>query len=261
MSSFAGKVVLVTGSSRGIGAAIAKEFAKEGASVALHGRDRAALAEVADLILSGANDLHRPDGEARLIQVAADVTDFADIERMRAEIEASLGPVDILVTNAGGSLTKPGPLETIPEEGWHASVNANLTATFLTIKSFLPGMKARKSGVIITMSSAAARRPHPHSPIPYAAAKAGIQMMTQHLAAQAGPDGIRVNCLAPETILTERNEMQIPEEQKKMLIGMHPVRRLGTPEDVARAAVYLASEDAGWITGVILDVSGGAVMT
>ena len=260
MSSLAGKVALVTGSSRGIGAAIAREFAKEGASVALHGRDRAALAEVAKVILGEANDLHHLD-RPRVAQTTGDVTKFADIEAMRTQIEQSLGPVDILVTNAGGSLTKPGPLEMIPEDGWHASVNANLTATFLTIKSFLPGMKDRKSGVIITMSSAAARRPHPHSPIPYAAAKAGIQMMTQHLAAQAGPDGIRVNCLAPETILTERNEQQIPNEQKTMLVGMHPIRRLGTPEDVARAAVYLASGDAGWITGIILDVSGGAVMT
>ena len=271
MSSLKGKVALITGSSRGIGAAIAREFAREGASVALHGRDRAALAEVANVILSDAYALrsgsdegkapHRPGGEPRIIQTTGDVTNFADIEAMRAEIEKSLGPVDILVTNAGGSLTKPGPLEAISEDGWHASVNANLTATFLTIKSFLPGMKARKSGVIITMSSAAARRPHPRSPIPYAAAKAGIQMMTQHLAAQVGPDGIRVNCLAPETILTERNEQQIPNEQKTMLVDMHPIRRLGTPEDVARAAVYLASDDAGWITGIILDVSGGAVMT
>jgi 3-oxoacyl-[acyl-carrier protein] reductase len=271
VSLLAGKVALITGSSRGIGAAIAREFAKEGASVALHGRDRAALAEVATVILSEGHalrsgseegkDRHPPGGEPRVIQTTGDVTSFADIEAIRAEVEQSLGPVDILVTNAGGSLTKPGPLESIAEDGWHATVNANLTATFLTIKSFLPGMKARKSGVIITMSSAAARRPHPHSPIPYAAAKAGIQMMTQHLAAQAGPDGIRVNCLAPETILTERNDQQIPNEQKTMLVAMHPIRRLGTPEDVARAAVYLASDDAAWITGVILDVSGGAVMS
>jgi 3-oxoacyl-[acyl-carrier protein] reductase len=84
-------------------------------------------------------------------------------------------------------------------------VDGNLTATFLTIKCFLPGMKERRSGAIITMSSAAARRAHPQSHVPYAAAKAGVQMMTQHLAAQVGPYGIRVNCLAPETILTEKN--------------------------------------------------------
>ena len=189
-----------------------------------------------------------------------DVTVFADLQAMRADIEQALGPVDILVANAGGSFTMPGPLETIPEDGWHASVEGNLTATFLTIKCFLPRMKERKSGCIITMSSAAARRPHPQSPIPYAAAKAGIQMLTQHLAAQVGPDGIRVSCIAPETILTDRNEERIPEAQKRSLVDMHPIRRLGTPDDVARAAVFLASDQSAWITGAILDVSGGAVM-
>jgi 3-oxoacyl-[acyl-carrier protein] reductase len=179
---------------------------------------------------------------------------------MRAEVEKALGPVDILVANAGGSYTKPGPFETITEEGWNASVTGNLTATFLTIKSFLPGMKARGSGSILTMSSAAARRPHPQSPVPYAAAKAGIEMLTQHLATQVGPSGIRVNCIAPETILTERNNELIPEKQKTALVDIHPIRRLGTPEDIARAALFLVSDDAAWITGIVLDVSGGAVM-
>ena len=169
-------------------------------------------------------------------------------------------PVDVLVANAGGSFTAPGPLEEIGEDGWRASVDGNLTATFLTLKSVLPGMKARKTGSIITVSSAAARRPHPHSPIPYAAAKAGIQMLTQHVAAQVGPLGIRVNCIAPETILTERNQQRISEAQQRSLVEMHPIRRLGTPEDVARAALFLASRDAAWMTGVVLDVSGGSVM-
>jgi 3-oxoacyl-[acyl-carrier protein] reductase len=155
----------------------------------------------------------------------------------------------------------PGPLETLSEEGWRASVEGNLTATFLTIKCFLPRMKERKSGNIITMSSAAARRPHPHSPVPYAAAKAGIQMLTQHLAAQVGPDGIRVNCIAPETILTERNEEQIPDAQKQSLVAMHPIRRLGSPDDVAATALFLASDESAWLTGLIIDVSGGAVMS
>lgn len=121
-------------------------------------------------------------------------------------------------------------------------------------------MKQRKAGNVVTLSSSAARRPHPQSPIPYAAAKAGIQMLTQHLAAQAGPHGIRVNCIAPETILTERNQQWIPDQQKQALVEMHPIRRLGTPEDVADAALYLASEQSSWITGLILDVTGGAVM-
>lgn len=251
MSTLAGKVALVTGSSRGIGAAIATLFAQHGARVALHGRDDPALSAVRAAIGRGAGEV---------IQVRADVTRLAEIERMRRAVEGALGPVDILVANAGGSFTKPGPLEDISEEAWRASVDGNLTATFLTIKSILPGMKQRKAGNIITISSAAARRPHPRSPIPYAAAKAGIQMLTQHLAAQVGPDGIRVNCIAPETILTERNEERIPPAQRPALVDLHPIRRLGTPQDVARAAVFLASDDAGWITGVVLDVAGGAVM-
>jgi 3-oxoacyl-[acyl-carrier protein] reductase len=247
-----GKVALVTGSSRGIGAAIARAFAQQGSKVVLHGRDATALAAVG-------RDIGRAGGQS--LAIAADVTRFADIENMRQQIERELGPVDILVANAGGSFTKPGPLEELPEEGWRASVEGNLTATFLTIKSFLPGMKQRSSGNIITMSSAAARRPHPQSPVPYAAAKAGIQMLTQHLAAQVGPFGIRVNCIAPETILTDRNVELIPEAMKQTLVEQHPIRRLGRPDDVASAALYLASDQSAWITGMILDLSGGAVMT
>ena len=251
MAALTGKVALVTGSSRGIGAAIAVLFAREGAKVVVHGRDRAAMSAVAAAI-------ERDEGYVR--QVTGDVTRIADLDAMRSEIERAAGPVDILVANAGGSPTPPGPFEAIPEAAWRAAVDGNLTATFLSIKCFLPAMKDRKSGNIITMSSAAARRPHPRSPVPYAAAKAGIQMMTQHLAAQVGPFGIRVNCLAPETILTERNEANIPDETKNSLVEMHPIRRLGTPDDVARAALFLASDASAWITGQIIDVAGGAVM-
>jgi 3-oxoacyl-[acyl-carrier protein] reductase len=251
MSTLNDMVALVTGSSRGIGAAIARLFAEQGAKVAVHGRDTAALAAVQA-------DIERAGGMA--MQVVGDITRFTEIEAMRHEIEREFGPIEILVANAGGSFTMPGPLEQMSEEGWHASLDGNLTTTFLTIKSILPGMKERQAGNIITISSAAARRPHPQSPIPYAAAKAGIQMLTQHLAAQVGPDGIRVNCLAPETILTERNQQRIPEAQQKALVDLHPIKRLGTPEDVARAALFLASEESAWITGVILDVTGGAVM-
>lgn len=251
MSNLSGKVALVTGSSRGIGAAIAGLLAREGAKVAVHGRDSVALSAVR---------AHIERAGGRAMQVTADVTSFAELESMRREIEGELGPLDILVANAGGSLTKPGPLEETSEDEWRASVDGNLTATFLTIKSFLPGMKERKSGNIITISSAAARRPHPMSPIPYAAAKAGIQMLTQHLASQVGPYNIRVNCVAPETILTERNQEWIPRSQIQPLIEQHPIRRLGRPEDVARAALFLVSDESAWITGAILDVSGGAVM-
>ncbi|MFL5640029.1 MAG: SDR family NAD(P)-dependent oxidoreductase [Gemmatimonadaceae bacterium] len=246
-----GKVALVTGSSRGIGAAIATLFAREGAKVVVHGRDAAALSKVT-------SEIEKTGGTA--IQVKADVTSFAEIEQMRLEVEKALGPIDILVANAGGSFTKPGPLEELTEEGWRASVDGNLTATFLTIKSILPGMKQRRSGNIVTISSAAARRPYPQSPIPYAAAKAGIHILTRIVASQAGPFGIRINCIAPETILTERNDEQIPDAQKKSLLDMHPIKRLGTPEDVAKAALFLASNEAEWITGIVLDVAGGSVL-
>src|ERR1700716_1732210 len=250
-NSLEGKVALVTGSSRGIGAPIARLFAREGARVVLHGRDPAALSSVR-------SQIERDGG--KVLDVTGDVTSFADIEAMRQRIEQELGPIDILVANAAGGRAMPGPFEEITEKDWHSSVDGSLTATFLTIKSFLPGMKQRGAGSILTISSAAARRPHPQSPVPYAAAKAGIEMLTQHLAAQVGPNGIRVNCIAPETILTERNIERIPDAQKKALVEAHPIRRLGTPEDVARAALFLVSDDAGWITGVVLDVLGGAVM-
>lgn len=251
MSKLTNRVALVTGSSRGIGAAIAKQFAQAGAKVAVHGRDVAALAVVrAEIEAAG--------GQA--IQVMADVTSFAEIEAMRQQVEQQLGPIDVLVANAGGSFSKPGPLEELSEKDWHATLDGNLTATFLTIKSVLPSMKQRKAGTIITISSSAGRIPHAQAPIPYSAAKAGIQILTQVAAAQAGPYGIRVNCIAPETILTERNQQRIPQEQKQTFLELHPLKRLGTPEDVARAALYLASDDAAWITGVIFDVAGGAIM-
>lgn len=251
MSTLDGQVALVTGSSRGIGAAIAIEFARLGASVAVHGRDRAAVRDVAAAVAGHGG---------KAIGVTGELSDFAQAEAVRGQVEAELGPVDILVANAGGSLTPPMPLEEIPEDGWRATVDGNLLATFLTLKSFLPGMKQRRSGCVITIGSAAGRRADPRSPVPYAAAKAGIALLTQQVAAQAGPFGIRVNCIAPETILTERNSERIPADQQAMLAGWHPLKRLGTPGDVAAAAAFLASGEAAWITGVVLDVAGGAVL-
>jgi 3-oxoacyl-[acyl-carrier protein] reductase len=245
------RVALVTGSSRGIGRAIAVHLARRGATVVVHGRDEAAVDAVAKEIQSAG-------GSA--LAATADLTHSEQIETMRERIATHLGIVDILVANAGGNTVPPGPMEDITEEEWRASVDANLTATFLTVKAFLPDMKSRGRGVVITMSSAAARRPTERSPIAYAAAKAGIELLTKELALQAGPHGVRVNCIAPETILTERNLEQIPAGVQEQLRNTHPIRRLGTPEDVAVTAGFLASEGSSWITGVTLDVAGGSVL-
>lgn len=127
-------------------------------------------------------------------------------------------------------------------------------------QAFTPGMKERGSGAIVTISSAAARRPDARAPAAYAAAKAGIELLTQDLAAQAGPSGVRVNCVAPETILTEGNQQAIPQDMQTALVATHPIRRLGTVDDVAQAVLHLAGEQSAWVTGVVLDVAGGSVL-
>lgn len=248
----AGRTALVTGSSRGIGAAIARRLALAGARVAVHGRDAEARAAVAGAI-------RQQGGSA--IEVGGDVTRPDQVEAMRVEVERQLGPVDILVANAAGHAVGPGvPIEQISLDDWRADIDANLTATFLTIRAFLPTMKARGGGSIITISSAASRRPTARSPIPYTVAKGAVDLLVRTVALEAGPQGVRVNAIAPEAILTERNLDRMPVATQRELAGNHPLRRLGTPEDIAEAALFLAGDGAGWISGVILDVAGGSVL-
>jgi 3-oxoacyl-[acyl-carrier protein] reductase len=231
----AGKVALVTGGSGGIGAATCRLLAANGASVVVNGRNKVAIG------------------------VAGDVTEHAAIEELRERVEGEFGPTDLLFAFAGGGKARPGPAAGISEDDWRSSVDGNLTATFLTIKSFLPGMIERGGGSIVTMASSAARFPT-DAPAPYAAAKAGVIMLTRQIASEVGEHGVRVNCLAPHTVLTERMRSVMPEDRHRQIAAEIPLGRLGTPEDVGLAALFLASDASSWITGITLDVSGGRTM-
>jgi 3-oxoacyl-[acyl-carrier protein] reductase len=247
----AGKVAVVTGGSRGIGAATARALVANGVSVAVNGRDQEAIDGVV-------GELSANGGTA--IGVAADVCDWSAIEAMRERVENELGPVDVLVPFAGGfgGMT---PVHEISEEEWHSVIESNLTSTFLTVKSFVPGMIDRQGGSIVTMASNAARFLDITLTSSYAAAKAGIAMFTRHIAKELGPHGIRANCVAPATSLSERVERIMPDERRAEIAAMAPLGRLGVPEDTASATVFLVSDDAsGWLTGVTLDIAGGRVM-
>ena len=246
----AGKVALVTGGSKGIGAAAVRALAANDARVAVNGRDEAALAAIVD-------EIAEAGGEA--IVAPADVCSFEAVESMRERIEAKLGPVDVLVAFAGG-FGAYTPVQGITEDEWHAVIDSNLTSTFLTVKAFLPGMIERRRGAIVTMASNAARFLDSTLTASYAAAKAGIAMFTRHVAREVGPYGVRANCIAPATTMSERIERILTEEQRAELSAKSPLGRLGVPEDSAMATLFLASESAGWLTGVTLDVAGGRVM-
>ena len=241
------QVAVVTGGSRGIGAATARALAAQGMRVVVSGRDEPAIAAVVSEIESR--------GE-RAIGVRADVTRFDEIEVLRERAEAAFGPADALIAFAGASLGRRGPVHTLSESDWRDCIDANLTATFFTLKSFLPGMLERGRGAIVTMASTAGRQPS-QAPAPYGVAKAGIIQLTRQVAQEAGPRGVRINCVSPSTILTESNMARIPLEQQRALAGQYPLQRLGTPEDVAQATLFLISEQSSWLTGLIVDIAGG----
>lgn len=247
----AGKVAVVTGGSRGIGAETARELARCGVKVMVTGRDEAAI----DAVVAGI----RADGGVAT-GFPADVTDYAAIEQVRWHAEDELGPADILIAFAGGGRARPGPLHETSEEDWHSTVDGSLTATFLTLKSFLPGMASRRQGAIVTMASLAGRIAATGAPPAYSAAKAGIIMLTQEVAAQYGPQQVRANCVAPATIRTERIEQNMPAEFRERVTALHPLGRLGEPADVAQTTLFLASGASSWLTGVTIDVAGGRLM-
>jgi 3-oxoacyl-[acyl-carrier protein] reductase len=247
----AGKVAVVTGGSGGIGAATCRLLAANGVKVAVNGRRQAAIDTVVGEIRSSG-------GQA--IGVSADCTDFAAIERMRQQVEQELGSVDVLAAFVAGGRARPGPTEQTTEEDWRSTIDGTLTATFLTVKSFLPSMIARRRGAIVTMASSAGRTPTTGPNAAYAAAKAGVVMFSRHVANEVGKHGVRVNCLSPSTILTGSLQQLIPEARQQEMTALHPLGRLGTPEDVALATLFLASESAAWLTGITLDVAGGLIM-
>jgi 3-oxoacyl-[acyl-carrier protein] reductase len=250
----AGKVAVITGSSQGIGAATCRLLAANGAKVVVNGRDQARLqATVAKIRADG--------GEA--IGVAGDVSELQALERLREQAERTYGPVEVLGAFVGGGGPPPGPTAQLTEAEWDAAIRGNLDVTFLTLKCFLPGMVQRGRGAIVTMASTAARLASGDrigAPTAYAVAKAGVVRLTQEVAKEVAGRGVRVNCVSPSTTLTERLEAMIPQDRKAQLTTMHPLGRLGTPEDVAHAVLFLVSESSSWITGVTLDVAGGQIM-
>jgi 3-oxoacyl-[acyl-carrier protein] reductase len=245
-----GKVAVVTGGSKGIGAATCRVLAANGVKVVVNARSLPDVESVVD-------EIRRAGGVA--IPVVADCTRQDEVERLRATSEVELGPVDILLPFAGG-FTRYTPAHEIDEREWREVIDGNLTSTFLAVRTFLPGMIGRRRGAIVTMSSNAGRFLDIQTTASYAAAKAGVIMFTRHVAKEVGRHGIRVNCVAPATVLTERIERLMSEERRVETAALAPLGRMGTPEDVALATLFLVSESASWLTGVTLDVTGGRIM-
>jgi 3-oxoacyl-[acyl-carrier protein] reductase len=245
-----GKVVLVTGASKALGAETAREFARSGAKVVVNGRDEQALKRVASSISS-------EGGEC--IGIAADVTSAEELSRLQASIQDRFGgDVSVLAAFAGG-LGNPISFLDITDEQWRKTMDANLNSKFLTVKTFVPAMKTKRQGNIILMSSASGRLVSQASAA-YGAAQAATLMLMRHLAQELGPFGIRANAIAPSIVRNEKIEKFMPAEMQAKVTEGLPLRRMGTPEDVAQAALFLASDASAWITGHTLDVNGGKLM-
>jgi 3-oxoacyl-[acyl-carrier protein] reductase len=245
MFELTGKRALVTGASGAIGGAIARAFHRQGAIVALSGTKREALEKLAGEL--GAN----------AFVVPCNLADREAVEKLVPDAEAALGgEVDILVNNAG--MTKDMLFARMSDEDWQAVLDVNLTAAFRLSRAVLRGMMRRRTGRIISITSVVGHVGNPGQ-ANYSASKAGLAAMTRSLAAEIASRGITVNCVAPGFTASAMTDA-LNEKQKAAIMERVPVRRLGTPDEVAGAVVYLASEEAAYVTGQTIHVNGGMAM-
>ncbi len=240
-----GKVALITGAARGIGKAIALKFASEGADIAFTDLaiNEAAEETVKEIAAFG----HRVKG------YASNAADFAATEAVVAEILADFGRIDILVNNAG--ITKDGLVMRMSEAQWDAVINVNLKSAFNFLHAVVPGMSRQKGGSIINMASIAGQTGNPGQ-VNYASSKAGLIAMAKSVAKEMGPRGIRANAIAPGFILSEMTDA-LPEAVREEYLKMIPLHRGGTGEDIAGAALFLASDLSAYVTGQVIAVNGG----
>jgi 3-oxoacyl-[acyl-carrier protein] reductase len=242
------RVAIVTGAARGIGKAIALTFLREGAKVAIIDSDRERLE-----ILK--KDMGKENKEA--MTIFCDITKSSEVNGMVDQVDKTLGRIDILVNNAG--IIRRGTIDSVTEEDWDRVIEVNLKGTFNCCKAVVGIMKLQGYGKIINVSSIAGKMGDITSAPGYGSSKAGIDALTKTLARQLAPFGINVNAVSPHAIETEMSA-QWSEERRKEIIASIPLGRLGKPEDVAEAVLFLASDEASFITGEILDVNGGALM-
>ena len=244
MFDLSGQTALVTGASGGIGGAIARALHSQGAQVMVAGTRREALSTLA-------NEL----GDSTHIGLA-DLADPAAADRLVKDAETAMGRIDILVNNAG--ITRDALALRMDEESWRAVIEVNLTAAFRLTRATLRGMLRRRHGRVIGVTSVVAVTGNAGQ-ANYAAAKAAMIGMSKSIAAEIAGRGITVNCIAPGAITTAMTE-KLTAEQRARLLGAIPAGRFGAPEDVAAAVIFLASPEAGYVTGQTLHVNGGMAM-